>query len=130
MPSKKSPGGAIFPYYYKNGELFGAHYESFGKRENELLELMRAEEEFLLAQNHPLPYWVNFYGTRLTKTVAETFIQSMSRMQRCVPKLAVVGCSIFEKWRIDKFRKQVGLKIPFRYFSDPEEAKTWLVRES
>ena len=23
MINKKSPGGSIFPYYYKNGELFG-----------------------------------------------------------------------------------------------------------
>jgi len=29
MITKKSPGGSIFPYYYKNGELFGAHYEGF-----------------------------------------------------------------------------------------------------
>ncbi len=29
MVLKKSPGGSIFPYYYKNGELFGAHFGSF-----------------------------------------------------------------------------------------------------
>lgn len=55
MISKKSPGGSIFPYYYKNGELFGAHHESFARREEGLLERMRAEEKFLIEQNHPLP---------------------------------------------------------------------------
>ena len=44
--TKKSPGGSIFPYYYKNGELFGAHYEGFARREQGLLERMRAEEQF------------------------------------------------------------------------------------
>ena len=58
--SKKSPGGGMFPYYYKNGELFGAHYECFAGREQDLLELMRVEEEFIIKQNHPLPYWANF----------------------------------------------------------------------
>ena len=27
MIINKSPGGALFPYYFKNGELFGAHFD-------------------------------------------------------------------------------------------------------
>jgi hypothetical protein len=129
MISKKSPGGAIFPYYYKNGELFGAHYESFAAREQELLERMRAEEEFFIKQNYPLPYWVNFYGTTLTSKVMSEFIQSMNRLQRYIPKLAIVGCSVIGKWRLKQLGKRMGLNIPVRYFSDPENAKTWLVSE-
>ncbi len=131
MLSKKSPGGAIFPYYYKNGELFGAHYESFGSREAELLELMQAEEEFILQQNHPLPYWVNFYGTQLTDRVLSEFIRSINRVQRCIPRLAIVGCSWFDKWRLGRVEKRLNLKlpVPVRYFRDPEAAKAWLVSE-
>jgi hypothetical protein len=128
--SKKSPGGAMFPYYYKNGELFGAHYESFEKRENDLLALMSAEEEFMIKQNHPLPYWVNFYGTRLTNTVSVEFMQSMNRLHRYIPKLAIVGCSTIEKWRMEKARKKVNAAMTVRYFIDPEEAKSWLVGET
>jgi hypothetical protein len=129
MLSKKSPGGANFPYYYKNGELFGAHYESFEEREQDLLALMRAEEEFMIKQNHPLPYWVNFYGTNLTNVISIEFMQSMNRLNRYIPKLAIVGCSIIEKWRMEKARKEVSLPIPVRYFNDPEVAKCWLVNE-
>ena len=126
---KKSPGGSIFPYYYKNGELFGAHYESFAEREHALLGRMRAEEEFLIAQNHPLPYWVNFYGTKLTDKVLREFIQSINRLQRYIPKLAIVGCSLVDQWRFEYAKRRKRVTIPIRYFSDPEDAKTWLVGE-
>jgi hypothetical protein len=127
MSSKNSPGGSIFPYFYKDGELFGAHYESFGSRETALLERMKAEEEFFLQQNHPLPYWVNFYGTNLTENVATEFVQSFKRLESFIPKLAIVGCSGFAKRRFERNRKKWGLMIPLRYFGDPEEAKSWLV---
>ncbi len=132
MVSKKSPGGSIFPYYYKNGELFGAHYESFASREAELLELMRAEEEFIIKQNHPLPYWVNFYGTKLTDKVLCEFIKSTSRMRRYIPRLAIVGCSWLDRWRLGRVEKRLKMRlpVPVRYFSDPEAAKTWLVSEA
>ena len=129
MLSKKSPGGATFPYYYKNGELFGAHYASFEKREHDLLTLMRAEEEFMIQQNHPLPYWANFYGTALTNTISIEFMQSMNRLQKYIPKLALVGCTFFEKRRMEKARKTLNVAIPIRYFSDPEDANAWLVTE-
>jgi hypothetical protein len=129
MISKNPPGGAIFPYYYKNGELFGAHYESFAAREQELLERMRAEEEFFIKQNYPLPYWVNFYGTTLTSKVVNEFIQSMNRLQEYIPRLAIVGCSVIGKWQLKQAGKRIGMKIPVQYFSDPENAKTWLVSE-
>ncbi len=132
MISKKSPGGSIFPYYYKNGELFGAHYESFGSREAELLELMQAEEAFILQQNYPLPYWVNFYGTQLTDQVLSEFIRTICRVQRYIPRLAIVGCSWFDRWRFGRVEQRLNLKlpIPVRYFKDPEAAKTWLVSEA
>ena len=129
MTSKVSPGGAIFPYYYKNGELFGAHYESFTKREQGLVELMRAEEEFFIKQHYPLPYWVNFYGTKLTDEVLSEFVQSIKRLQTYIPKLAIVGCSLIDKWRLKRVVKKIGINIPVRYFSDPEVAKSWLVGE-
>ena len=131
MQKKLSPSGANFPYYYKNGELFGAHYESFDSREDELVELFKAEERFVIQQNYPLPYWVNFYGTRLTDRVLSEFIQSMNRLHCYIPKLAIVGCSLLDKWRFARVAKKnnVKIQIPVRYFRDPEDAKAWLVSE-
>lgn len=53
----------------------------------------------------------------------------MNRLQRYIPKLAIVGCSFIDKWRFEQVRKKMGMNIPVRYFSDPEDAKTWLVSE-
>ena len=97
MVSKNSPGGSIFPYFYKSGELFGAHYESFGRREAALLERMKAEEEFFIRQNHPLPYWVNFYGTRLTETVVTEFMQSFKRLETFYSEIGNRGLLRFEQ---------------------------------
>lgn len=130
MVLKKSPGGSIFPYYYKNGELFGAHYESFAGKEKGLLERMKAEEEFFIQQHRALPYWVNFYGTRLTSPVLDEFTDSLSRLQKYIPRLAIVGCSLIDQWRLEQIRQRKNVNIPIRYFRDPEIAKTWLVSEA
>jgi len=36
---KKSPGGSIFPYSYKGGELLGLHFGSFHADEEGLLPM-------------------------------------------------------------------------------------------
>lgn len=46
----KSPGGAIFPYYYKGGKLYGMHLGNYEKDETGIIALMQAEQEFFLAQ--------------------------------------------------------------------------------
>ncbi len=131
MPTKKSPGGSAFPYYYKNGELFGVHFGSFFDDEEGLLALMKAEEAFIIEQNYPLPYWADLCQSKLTDPVLTEFIHSMDRLRRYIPKLAIVGCSFIDKWRIKRLEKRLGIVLPapVRFFSDPEVAKTWLVSE-
>ena len=131
MVTQKSPGGSIFPYYYKGGELFGLHYGSFFADEGALLARMNAEEEFIAKANRPLPLWIDFYETKLTDRVLIEFSKSILRLQRQIPKLALVGCSFKDRRRFHKLAKKSGIEFPMpvRFFSDPEEAKTWLVRE-
>jgi hypothetical protein len=132
MVTQKSPGGSLFPYYYKGGELFGLHYGSFFTDERALLARMHAEEEFIKKENHPLPLWIDFYETKLTDTVLIEFSKSVFRLQGQITKLAIVGCSFKDKRRLHKLGKKSGFEFPMpvRFFSDPEEAKTWLVSES
>ena len=66
---------------------------------------------------------------KVTNKVLSEFIQSMNRLQRYIPKLAIVGCSVTGKWRLERVRKKMDMNILVRYFSDPEDAKTWLVSE-
>ncbi len=121
----------MFPYYYKNGELFGVHFGSFFNDEERLLALMKAEEEFITQQNRQLPIWIDFYETRLTDRILIEFISSMNRIRRFITRLAIVGCSRRDQWRIKRLEKKLCSKLPppVKYFSDPEVAKTWLVSE-
>jgi hypothetical protein len=132
MTPQKSPGGSLFPYYYKDGELFGLHYGSFFENEEGLLARMKAEEQFLSQVNCQLPIWVDFYETRLTEKVLIEFSNSIIRWHGHIPKLAIVGCSFIDKRRLHTLNKKLGYKftMPIKFFNDPEEAKTWLVRES
>ena len=121
----------MYPYYYKNGELFGVHYGSFFNNEDGLLALMKAEEAFMKKQNCQLPLWIDFYETKLTDRILTEFLHSMNRLHPHIPKLAIVGCSCKDQWRIKRLRKKLEVEFPVlvRYFSDPEEAKTWLLSE-
>ncbi len=130
MLSKKSPSGAMFPYYYKNGELFGMHLDSFEDREDDVIAMMQAEEAFFLAQTHPLAgIWVNLYGTRLTERVLSQLTEMICHIQPRISKLALVGCTSLNGRKIhQRFRKAgLGEKLMVRFYSDPEEAKSWLV---
>ena len=131
MTLQKSPGGSLFPYPYKGGELFGLHFGSFHANEEALLVRMGAEEAFIADTHKQLPWWIDFYETKLTDRVLIEFLNSMYRSRDHITKLAIVGCSRRDKNRITQLRKKLGLQFPMeiRFFDDPEFAKTWLVSE-
>ena len=131
MSVKQSPGGSIFPYYYKGGELFGLHLGSFGADEDGVISRMKAEQVFFLEQNHSIGLWMDFYQTRLTDRVIGELIEMLEHIHHRMLKLGLVGCSFMERWRINRLIKKTKSlsKLPVRYFDDPEDAKTWLVSE-
>jgi hypothetical protein len=131
MPLKKSPGGALFPYPYKDGELFGLHFGSFGADEDALISMMKAEEVFFLEQNRSIGIWMDFYQTRLTERVIGQLVEFLEHTRPRVLKLGLVGCSAADQRRINRLLKTRGVvaSLPVRYYRDPEDAKTWLVSE-
>jgi hypothetical protein len=131
MPTKQSPGGSIFPYYFKDGELFGMHLGSFFKDEAGCLKRMLDEEQFIRAENYPLPLWIDFYQTKLSDNLMVEFSKCVLRLQAYIPKLALVGCSWRDRMRFRKLvrNNRFHFPMPLRFFSDPEQAKTWLVSE-
>ena len=132
MLKHNTPGGSLFPYYYKNGELVGLYYGSYFSDEEALLALMKAEEDFLANAHRQLPLWIDFYQTNLTDRVLIEFSKSIIRLQGNITKLAIVGCSFIDRWRFGRLRKKFGFDFPMpvRFYNDPEEAKSWLVSES
>lgn len=121
----------MFPYYYKNGELFGMHFGSYFSNEAGVIAMMKAEAEFFTRQHRHLGVWIDFYETKLTDRVIEEFIEMIKRMQPKLTKLGIVGASVIARWKINRhIRKTNSLfSLPVKYYEDPEEAKTWLVSE-
>jgi hypothetical protein len=132
MVLQKSPGGSAYPYYFKGGTLLGLHYGSFFKDEAALLLRMRAEEQFIIDSVRQSPLWIDFYQTRLTGNILLQFSNSILRLQKHITKMAIVGCTFWDKRRLMNSLKRSGREFPMpvRFFSDPEQAKTWLVSET
>ncbi|GGF61136.1 hypothetical protein GCM10010912_02930 [Paenibacillus albidus] len=128
----KSPGGSIYPYAYKGGEIHCLKYGSFFDKHEALYALMKAEEDFIISTNRKLRIWVDFYETRLTDQIWIEFMESMNRLKDHIRKLAIVGFSIRQKWSLRKVCRQLNVKsnLPIiKFFDDPEDAKAWLVSE-
>jgi|SRR5215208_299620 len=131
MLTQKSPSGALFPYYYKNGELFGLHLGSYFSNEDGVIAMMKAEALFFSGQHRQLGLWIDFYETKLTDRVIQEFIEMVKAMVPRVIRLGIVGCSFINRWKIKRLIKKAELlaSLPIRFYEDPEEAKTWLVSE-
>lgn len=125
----KSPGGSIFPYYYKGGEIHCLKYGSKYKNEEMLFELMRKEEEYIFKTNKKLKIWIDMYKTSVTSAVLNELINNLTNLDPYIEKLAFVGFSRINQWRFKRCVNKAGIKKPVSYFSDPEDAKTWLVYE-
>jgi hypothetical protein len=131
MLTQKSPSGAMFPYYYKNGELFGLHLGSYFSDEDGVIAMMKAEADFFTRQHRRLGIWIDFYETKLTDRVIEEFIKMIEQMRPKLTKLGIVGASFIARWKINRLIRKTELlaSLPVKYYEDPEEAKTWLVSE-
>ncbi|MFB8373677.1 hypothetical protein [Paenibacillus taichungensis] len=125
----KSPGGSLFPYYYKGGEIHCLKYGSKYKKYEELFELMRLEEEFIFKANKKLKIWIDLYETSITEMVLQELVNNLSNLNGYVKKISFVGLSSISKWKLKRKIKNLKLEYPVSYFSDPEEAKTWLISE-
>jgi hypothetical protein len=129
MPTKNSPGGSYFPYYYKGGELYGLHLGSYFSDEEGVTAMLKAEEAFLKSQHRSIGVWFDLCETRLTDRVIEECVQTVEHLKDQITKLGLVGCSFIARWKISRRIKNVRSlsSLPVRYFDDPEEAKSWLV---
>jgi hypothetical protein len=131
IKTEKSPSGALFPYYYKNGELFGMHLGSYHDDEEGVIAMMKAEEDFHMKKHRPMGMWIDFYETKMTGPVIQELIEMVAHLGDRVTKLGLVGCSPITRWKINRQIRQNSqlASLPIKYLEDPEVAKTWLVNE-
>ena len=125
----KSPGGSLFPYYYKGGEIHCLKYGSKYKKYEELFELMRLEEEFIFKANKKLRIWIDLYETSTVEIVLQELVNNLNNLNGYVTKISFVGLSSISKWQLKRKIKNLKLEYPVSFFSDPEEAKTWLISD-
>ena len=119
MVVKKSPGGSVYPYNYKGGELFGLHLGSYFNNESGVIDRIKKEESFILNQNMKIGMWFDFYQTKMTDNVIIEFIDTICNLQNHIIKMEIVGCSFKDKWRINRIAKK-RVSIPLKYYDDPE----------
>ncbi|MBT2762174.1 hypothetical protein [Paenibacillus sp. ISL-20] len=125
----KSPGGSIFPYYYKGGEIHCLKYGNKYRDEEKLFELMKQEEDFIIKTNKKLKIWVDMYTTPVTSKVLQELINNLKNLDNYIERLSFVGLSRINEWRLKRSIKKAGIALKISYYSDPEDAKTWLVSE-
>jgi hypothetical protein len=132
MQIQRSPGGSLFPYYYKNGELFCLHFGSYFSDEDGVIAMMKAEENFVTRRHRSMGIWIDLYETKLTDRVLQELIEMLKHIKHQITRLGIVGCSAMSRWKISRLIKKSEIlsSIPTKYFDDPEVAKTWLVGES
>lgn len=128
---RKSPSGALSPYYYKGGYFHGIHYGSYFSNSDALFDIMDKEEEFILKSPERRRILIDIYETDLTPEVIERFLKHLENIKPRIVKLAIAAdrksLKVLQK-AISKKKVLDGLCC---YFStDMEEGKTWLVSDS
>ena len=127
----KSPSGSLCPYYFMGGELHPLHYGSYFNNKKELFAIIKAEEDFILASsgNNNRRIWIDLYETVIDNEVVDVLVDHFKAIRHKILKLCLVGCSSKDREKIkSKMRQQnMDLLDQTQYFSDPEEAKQWLI---
>jgi hypothetical protein len=93
------------------------------------IQLMKLEEEFIQQTNRKLRIWIDLYKTNITDDLLEKLVNNLLNIDKHIKKLSIVGLSRINQWRIKRKLMKVNIKIPITFYSDPEEAKTWLINE-
>lgn len=129
---KKSPSGALCPYYYKGGYFHGIHYGSYGDDMDAFLDMVRQEEEFILKSPDTRRIMMDLYETNIT-THSDALDTFVSHIKTIRPKVMKLGISTTKhelsviKRAIEK--AQAIEKGKVFYNTDMETAKTWLVSD-
>ncbi len=134
MVLQKSPSGSLSPYYYQGGELHPLKYGGFHTDQSRLFSVMQAEEAFILQSpgQYNRRIWIDLYETRLGSETIDALVQHIHSISGKINKLCLVGCPWLSRRKIRRRLKQSPVRLGrrLRFFSDPEEAKQWLVRNS
>jgi hypothetical protein len=128
---KMSPSGSLCPYYYMGGELHPLKYGSFFKDRDRLCKVIKAEEDFIIDSSgkHNRRIWMDLFETSLDKEIIGEIVRHIGIIRPKILKLCLVGCSAANRHEFIRQMRRMNLDIAdqVEFFSDPEEAKQWLL---
>ena len=127
---RKSPSGALSPYYYKGGYFHGIHYGSYFDDMDVLRDMMAKEEAFILGNAERRRILIDLYETNLTDSMILEFAQHIKRISSRIVKLSINGEKKCLKAVYKAIIRADALNKGQIYVcTDMEEGKTWLVSE-
>lgn len=88
---RKSPSGALSPYYYKGGYFHGIHYGSYFNDMDSLRDMMSQEESFIMRSPEKRRIMIDLYETNLVDSMILEFVLHIERMSSRIVKLAIAG---------------------------------------
>jgi len=128
---QKSPSGSLCPYYYMGGELHPLKYGSYHDDKERLFDVIKAEEDFILKSsgNNNRRVWIDLYETMVDNETIAVLLGHLKAIRHKILKLCLVGCSQRDIKAIKTAMKRENIDLygQTQYFSDPEEAKRWLL---
>lgn len=128
---KKSPSGALSPYYYKGGYFHGIHYGSFHEDAAALFAVMDQEERSLLKSPEHRRILIDLYETTLTDAVVDKLIRQIDALSGKIVKLAIASDKASLRIIRRALKKAEVLESGrCRLCTDMEEGKTWLVSDT
>lgn len=113
------------------GELHPLKYGSYFTDKDKLYTVMKEEEEFILKSSgkNNRRIWIDLYQTVLDDEVIDNLVLHIKAIRSKIYILCLVGCSFVDKRKIKRQMAAQNIDIveQVRFFSDPEEAKQWLI---
>lgn len=131
MLMKKSPSGALSPYYYKGGYFHGIHYGGYFDDMDAFTSMMAAEEEFILKSPEKRRILIDLYETNMTSDALMGFVAHIERLKSKIIKLAISANK--NTLKIVRRALSDGCSLgkgQICFTPDMEEGKTWLVSDS
>lgn len=112
------------------GERFGSRVLTISVPDLELIkEKVNNNEKLLCRPNRVFRVLFHIHGTEITHDSAKYIIESLTRSQHHIFRLAIVGATKSGKTKLNKYRVNNDMKLGTKFFSSMDQAKHWLVDE-
>ena len=112
-------------------KLHPLKYGGYHDDKKRLFEVIKAEEDYILKSPglNNRRIWIDLYDTSIDDETIAVLINHLKTIRHKILRLSLVGCSQRDVKAIKLAMKRANMDLygQTQYFSDPEEAKRWLL---